>query len=68
MNTTVPPPIGVPPYVWQQLPASTKPWEIGPIAGSPPPSKSFPAGSFIDGLGAVVTPTGVVRTIGGLGN
>jgi hypothetical protein len=30
--------------------------------------RSFPAGSYIDGYGNLVTPTGVVRTIGGLGN
>lgn len=43
-------------------------WEVGPIAGNPPPAKTFPAGSFLDGYGNLITPTGVVRTIGGLGN
>jgi hypothetical protein len=54
--------------LYQQLPVSTRPWEIGPIAGSPFPVSTFPAGHFIDGLGTVVTPTGPVRTMGGLGN
>jgi hypothetical protein len=40
-------------------------WEVGPIAGNPAPSTTFPAGHYIDGLGSVVTPT---RVIGGLGN
>jgi hypothetical protein len=55
------------PPAYQQLPASTKPWEVGPIAGSPFPTAYFPAGSYIDGMGSVVTPT-VTRAIGGLGN
>lgn len=46
-----------PPY--QQLPVTTKPWEVGPIAGSPFPPKTFPVGSYIDGLGTVITPTSV---------
>jgi hypothetical protein len=35
------------------------------IGRSGPAQKTFPAGSYIDGLGTVVTPT---RVIGGLGN
>jgi hypothetical protein len=52
---------------FQQLPVSTKPWEVGPIAGSPFPSASFPlpGKNYIDGLGTVVTPT-IIR--GGWGN
>ena len=30
--------------------------------------KTFPAGSYIDGYGNLITPSGVTRTIGGLGN
>ena len=40
-------------------------WEQGPLAGNPAPGRTFPAGSYLDGLGNVVTPT---RVIGGLGN
>jgi hypothetical protein len=64
---TISPTNYVPP-AYQQLPVSTKPWEVGPIAGSPPPAQTFPAGSYIDGLGSQLTPTGVTRVIGGLGN
>lgn len=45
--------------LYQQLPVSTRPWEIGPIAGSPFPAPTFPAGHYIDGLGTVVTPTSI---------
>jgi hypothetical protein len=75
-----------------QLPKSTKPMEVGPIAAppsisqiQPPPimgpgpqgqtpfsaptiTRTFPAGNYIDGLGTQITPTGVTRVIGGLGN
>lgn len=40
-------------------------YEIGPIAGNPPPGRTFPAGAFLDGFGTVITPT---RIVGGLGN
>ena len=42
--------------------------ESGPLAGTPAPAKTFPAGSFIDGYGNLITPMGVTREIGGLGN
>lgn len=45
--------------LYQQLPQSTRPWEIGPIAGSPFPIATFPAGHYIDGMGTVITPTPV---------
>jgi hypothetical protein len=61
-------PQGYTPPAYQQLPTSTRPWEVGPIAGSPFPSPTFPAGSYIDGYGSLITPSSVVRTIGGLGN
>jgi hypothetical protein len=52
-------PQATPPY--QQLPPTTRPWEIGPIAGSPFPSATFPipGKNYIDGLGTVITPTAV---------
>ena len=63
---------GLPPFpVWPPPSGGypVKRWESGIGFGSlPAPGRTFPAGSYIDGLGSVVTPTGVVRTIGGLGN
>jgi len=50
-------PTGYTPPAYQQLPQTTRPWEVGPIAGSPFPTKTFPAGSYLDGMGTVVTPT-----------
>jgi hypothetical protein len=46
---------------YQQLPVTTRPWEIGPIAGSPFPSPTFPipGKNYIDGMGTVITPTSV---------
>lgn len=38
------------------------------IGRSGPIITKWPAGSYIDGYGNLITPTGVVRTIGGLGN
>lgn len=55
---TITPQAYVPP-AYQQLPQSTRPWEVGPIAGSPFPVKTFPAGNYIDGMGSVITPTSV---------
>jgi hypothetical protein len=34
---------------YQQLPVTTRPWEIGPIAGSPFPLPTFPAGHYLGG-------------------
>jgi hypothetical protein len=59
---------GLPPFPVWPPPSGGYPvtrWEVGPIAGTPAPGRTFPAGSYIDGLGTVVTPT---RVIGGLGN
>jgi hypothetical protein len=59
---------GLPPFPVWPPPSGGAPvtkWETGPIAGSPAPGRTFPAGAFIDGLGTVITPT---RVIGGLGN
>lgn len=42
--------------------------EVGPIAGTPAPGRTFPAGAYIDGLGTQLTPSGVTRVMGGLGN
>ena len=65
MQTISPPTAGS--TAFQQLPVSTKPWEVLSHAGSPTPTQTFPiAGkNYIDGLGTVVTPT-IVR--GGWGN
>jgi hypothetical protein len=65
MQTISPPTAGSTSF--QQLPVSTKPWEVLSHAGSPFPSATFPipGKNFIDGLGTVVTPT---RIVGGLGN
>jgi hypothetical protein len=52
--------------LYQQLPPTTRPWEVGPIAGSPFPASTFPAGSFIGGGGTTIN-TGtlaIVRTMG----
>lgn len=46
-------------------PQGTQPYEMGPLAGTPAPGTTYPAGHFIDGLGTTVTPT---RVYGGLGN
>jgi hypothetical protein len=59
---------GKPPYIMGPGAQGVQPWEMGPLPGNPAPGTTFPAGHFIDGLGSTVTPTGVVRTIGGLGN
>lgn len=59
---------GLPPFPTWPPPSGGYPvtkWEDGPLAGNPAPGRTFPAGSFIDGYGTVVTPT---RIIGGLGN
>jgi hypothetical protein len=48
--TQLQPPAGTSSYPWQQLPPTTKAWEVGPIAGSPFPRPTFPAGSFLDGF------------------
>jgi hypothetical protein len=59
---------GLPPFPAWPPPSGGYPilkWETGQIAGTPAPGRTFPAGSYIDGLGTVVTPT---RVIGGLGN
>jgi hypothetical protein len=58
---------GLPPFPVWPPPSGGAPvtkWEGGiKLVGSP--GRTFPAGSYIDGLGTVVTPT---RVIGGLGN
>ena len=46
-----------PPY--PQLPVTTRPREVGPLAGWPFPPQTFPAGSYIDGLGTTITPTSI---------
>jgi hypothetical protein len=65
-------PIKAPPTISQIQPppvmgpgTQTRALEMGPLAGTPPPGTTFPAGHFIDGLGTVVTPT---RAYSGLGN
>jgi hypothetical protein len=71
MNNTVEPlagQAGLPPFPTWPPPSGGYPvtkWEDGPLPGNPAPGRTFPAGSFIDGLGSVVTPT---RVVGGLGN
>lgn len=47
------------PPAYQQLPVSTKPWEVGPLPGNPFPPKTFPAGSYIDGMGSMVNPQSI---------
>lgn len=47
--TTVQPPTGNPPYLWQQLPPSTRAWEMGPLPGTPFPAPTFPAGHYLGG-------------------
>lgn len=48
MDTVTNPANYVPPP-YQQLPVSTRPWEIGPIAGTPFPKPTFPAGHYLGG-------------------
>jgi hypothetical protein len=58
---------GLPPFPTWPPPSGGYPvtrWESGPVAGTPAPIGTFPAGSYIDGYGQVITPT-VVQTIGG---
>jgi hypothetical protein len=58
---------GLPPFPTWPPPSGGYPvtkWEDGPLLGNPAPGRTFPAGSFIDGMGVVITPT-VVQTIGG---
>ena len=40
-------------------------WETGPIAGTPPPGRTFPAGSSIGGGGVFITLSGssIVQTM-----
>jgi hypothetical protein len=54
-----------PPPIMGPGPQGAAPYEVGPIAGSPFPRPTFPAGHYIDGMGSVVTPT---RVYSGLGN
>jgi hypothetical protein len=63
---TISPPVAPQP-AFQQLPVSTKPWEVLSHAGTPAPAQTFPlAGkNYIDGMGATVTPT-IIRS--GWGN
>jgi hypothetical protein len=59
---------GLPPFPVWPPPSGGAPvtkWETGPLPGNPAPGRTFPSGSFIDGLGTVVTPT---RVYSGLGN
>lgn len=41
-------------------------WEVGPIAGTPAPGTTFPAGSAIGAGGTLINPStlSIVRTLG----
>lgn len=41
---------GNPPYIMGPGPQGVQPWEVGPQAGTPPPGRTFPAGSYLDGF------------------
>ena len=63
------PQAGLPPFPVWPPPSGGAPvtkWETGPIAGSPPPGTTFPAGSFIGGGGTTINTSSlaIVRTIG----
>lgn len=40
-------------------------WETGPIAGNPPPGRTFPAGTALGVPGTIITPSGPTRVMGG---
>jgi hypothetical protein len=58
---------GLPPFPTWPPPSGGAPvtkWETGPLAISAP-SRTFPAGAYIDGMGSVINPINA-KTIGGM--
>ena len=60
---------GLPPFPTWPPPSGGAPitkWELGPIATTPPPGTTFPAGSFIGSGGTNINPNtlSIVRTVG----